>query len=138
MGFDPLHSQHQWTLGGHLGEMEAAVPRSLRLCAELRMGLGEGHGLESLRSLDRSRVQLQSQIGEPDAWGTGPPKGWGVEWDMPGQASGDKEGGSTPGAGQPEPARPDSKRSRGSDWWPGSFAPPLLSHLPGSWERGLE
>lgn len=29
MGFYPLHSQNYWTLGGHLREVEAAVPCSL-------------------------------------------------------------------------------------------------------------
>lgn len=62
----------------------------------------------------------------------------GVEWGVPGQASGDKEDASTPGSHAAEPASPDSKRSRGCDWWPGPLAPPLPSHLPGGGEGGME
>lgn len=58
----------------------------------------------------------------------------GVEWDVPGQTKRGQRGPSTPGGLQPAPANPDSKWSRGCDWWPGSEPHP--SHLLSIWERG--
>lgn len=56
-------------LGGHLGAMEAATAHSLGLRAERRMGLRERHGLESPVLRGKTRVQRQSQLGEPEEEG---------------------------------------------------------------------